>query len=285
MIKYSYDLAGKCKRLRCAAYLRPNRTQVNGDHIAQNLSSSLKFTAEAWAAPSPHFFDAWEASCRTLGRTAEEQVASTVQCTCARILSFRFSLACVFIRSAYLRPPNLTPFRVNGTYLPHQDTAVRQIAAEIKELLEPLLEILTTHKNELRTDSSYAGGAVVYHRSIERNKRCALAYLFNRLHRIQAHRWEAGASSHLTESMSGPESQFLNEYNKLLGAYCDAVELDLTADRKPPRDLYIEVRVLRDCGSVVTDAGSVALKPGTAHFLKRSDVEHLIRQGALEHIC
>ena len=84
--------------------------------------------------------------------------------------------------------------------------------------------------------------------------------------------------------MSGPESHFLNEYNKILGAYCDSIELDLTADVKPPRDLYIEVRVLRDCGSVLTDSGSVALRPGTAHFLKRSDVEHLIRQGALEHI-
>lgn len=108
----------------------------------------------------------------------------------------------------------------------------------------------------------------------------------NRLRRIQEYRWDVGASAatHLADSLSGPESTFLNEYNKILGKYCDHVELDLTADRKPPSDLYIEVRVLRDCGSVVTDAGSVTLRPGTAHFLKRSDVEHLIRQGALEHI-
>lgn len=167
-----------------------------------------------------------------------------------------------------------------------QDAAVRQIAAEIKELLEPFLEILTSHKAELSKDPSYLAGVVVYHRSIERNKRCALAYLMNRLRRIQEYRWDTGASAatHLADSLSGPESAFLNDYNKILGKYCDQVELDLTADRKPPRDLYIEVRVLRDCGSVMTDAGAVTLKPGTAHFLKRADVEHLIRQGALQHI-
>ena len=108
----------------------------------------------------------------------------------------------------------------------------------------------------------------------------------NRLWRIQDYRWEAGAgaASHLGDLMSAPEKSFLNEYNNILGKYFDAVELDLTTDLKPPRDLFIEVRVLRDCGSVITDAGTVDLKAGTAHFLKRSDVESLIRQGALEHV-
>lgn len=167
-----------------------------------------------------------------------------------------------------------------------QDGGVRQVAAEIKELLEPMLEIINKNRTELQHDPSLIAGVVVYHRSIQRNKRCALAYLMNRLRRIQDYRWEAGtvATAHLAENMSGLESHFLAQYNKILGQYCDTVELDLTADVQPPRDLYIEVRVLRDCGSVLTDSGPVALKPGTAHFLKRSDVEHLIRQGALEHI-
>jgi GINS complex subunit 1 len=160
------------------------------------------------------------------------------------------------------------------------------VAAEIKDLLEPLLEILQNHRSDLQTNMSYGAGVVAYHKSIQRNKRCILAYLLNRLHRIQAYRWDAGpvAAAQLSENLSAQETHFLAEYNTILGKYCDHIELDLTADAQPPKDLYIEVRVISDCGSVITDSGPVALKPGTAHFLKRADVEHLIRQGALEHI-
>lgn len=129
-------------------------------------------------------------------------------------------------------------------------------------------------------------GVVVFYRSIQRNKRCALAYLYNRLRRITTYRWQAGpsAASHLADNMSPNETKFLADYNRLLTSYAAELDLDLTADPQPPRDLYVEVRVNRDCGSVLTDSGPVALKPGTAHFLKRSDVEHLIRSGALSHI-
>lgn len=163
---------------------------------------------------------------------------------------------------------------------------MRQIASEIKELLEPFLEIVQNNRQQLHTDTSLQAGVVVFYRSIQRNKRCALAYLQNRLQRIQEYRWQVGpsAASHLGPLMSGAEASFLTSYNQLLSVYCDAVELDLTADPLPPRDLYIEVRVERDCGSVLTDSGPVTLKKGTAHFLKRTDVEHLIRQGALSHI-
>jgi GINS complex subunit 1 len=180
----------------------------------------------------------------------------------------------------------LDELRKSASVPPYNENGVRLVAAEIKELLEPLLEIVQNHRDELSTDQSYGAGVLVYHRSIQRNKRCALAYLMNRLRRIQAYRWEAGnvAAAHLAENMSAPETHFLAQYNKLLGKYCDQVELDLTAEAQPPKDLYIEVRVVRDCGAVVTDSGPVTLKPGTAHFLKRTDVEHLIRQGALQHI-
>ncbi|CAN8064024.1 unnamed protein product [Agarophyton chilense] len=169
---------------------------------------------------------------------------------------------------------------------PYSDGGLRQVAAEIKELLEPFLEIMQNHGASLRDNDYYQMGAVVFFRSIQRNKRCALAYLMNRLRRIKQYRWEMGAcaAAHLSDNMSAPEAQFLKEYNNLIGRYSQTVNLDLTADAQPPRDLFIEVRVKHDCGSVLTDSGPVALKPGTAHFLKRSDVEHLIRQGALEHI-
>lgn len=224
----------------------------------------------------PHssiFQNARQPRCRATPRASEDQMASTLQRKFSQLL-----------------PPCTTPKPAsNSNNLPiplPQETGVRQIAAEIKELLEPFLDIVTTHRDSLQTNPSFIAGVVVYFRSIQRNKRCALAYLQNRLQRIISYRWAAGpsTSARLGDNLSGQEQVFLNKYNALLGAYSDAVNLDLTADAQPPRDLYVEVRVLSDCGSVLTDSGPVALKPGTAHFLKRADVEHLIRQGALQHI-
>lgn len=55
-------------------------------------------------------------------------------------------------------------------------------------------------------------------------------------------------------------------------------------DSKPPKDLFVEVRVLRDCGEVMTENGAVNLEANSTHFLRRVDVEQLIRQGLLEQI-
>lgn len=55
-------------------------------------------------------------------------------------------------------------------------------------------------------------------------------------------------------------------------------------DQQPPKDLFVEVRVLRDCGEIMTENGLVNLEANSTHFLRRVDVEQLIRQGLLEQI-
>lgn len=53
-------------------------------------------------------------------------------------------------------------------------------------------------------------------------------------------------------------------------------------DLQPPKHLNLEVHVLRDYGEIMTPTGSVKLTKGDRLFLRRSDVEHLIRQGIVE---
>lgn len=67
---------------------------------------------------------------------------------------------------------------------------------------------------------------------------------------------------------------------KLLG-FVDRL-CPVSQDLKPPKDLFVEVRVLKDYGEIVTDKGTVNLKKNTVHYLRRTDVELLIRQGVLE---
>ena len=53
---------------------------------------------------------------------------------------------------------------------------------------------------------------------------------------------------------------------------------------QPPKDLYVEVRVLKGCGEIMTENGVVNLEVNSTHFLRRADVEHLIRQGLLQQL-
>merc|ERR1719454_1872205 len=62
--------------------------------------------------------------------------------------------------------------------------------------------------------------------------------------------------------------------------------LDLTSDVLPPEDRHIQIRVRDEgVGEIVTqDSGTVKLKKGWVHMVRRADVETLIRAGKIEHM-
>lgn len=94
------------------------------------------------------------------------------------------------------------------------------------------------------------------------------------------------------DTLSVREKEYFMQYNSLLTEYNSMIGLDLTADLEvvfmrwpslrrtllttctyylqPPKDLLIEVRVIKDCGGkIMTDSGPVSLDKGSIHFLKR----------------
>lgn len=158
---------------------------------------------------------------------------------------------------------------------------------------------------------------VIQYEGILRNKRCVLAYLMERVKRLQLLRWDVGAvlPPELKESLSLQEvglsrhlalpvrlvfamshsifptpvslavqSEFFVQYSRSLNTYTRNVGIDLTTDLLPPKELYIEVRCLVDIGEIATEDGTVQLEEGSQHFLRRSDVEPLIRAGKLQHL-
>jgi len=179
----------------------------------------------------------------------------------------------------------------------YDEDGIKQITDETNALYREVVNVLSTYDQEER-DTPYIGAnIVVHHTSMKKNKRCLLAYIMNRLHRIKELRWDlhtAVLPDDVKENMSANEAAFFESYHKLLSEYMNDVGLDLTVDLKtPPKDLFIEVRVKQQTeaagagagGAVVTDRGNtVVLDPNTTHFLRRSDVEALIRQGVLEHV-
>ncbi|XP_029450358.1 DNA replication complex GINS protein PSF1 isoform X3 [Rhinatrema bivittatum] len=111
------------------------------------------------------------------------------------------------------------------------------------------------------------------HCCLLRNRRCVVAYLYDRLLRIRALRWEYGSvlPNTLRFHMSAEESLWFNQYKKSLATYMRSLGgdegLDLTQDMKPPKSLYIEVRCLQDYGEFEIDDGTtILLKKNSQRF-------------------
>ncbi|XP_031453119.1 DNA replication complex GINS protein PSF1 [Phasianus colchicus] len=175
-----------------------------------------------------------------------------------------------------------------GRLPPFRAEELRQTLEEMRTLYERNQADVSEAKSG-RTDLIFL--IRFRHCCLLRNQRCIVAYLYDRLLRIRALRWEYGSvlPNAIQFHMAAEEVEWFNRYKKSLATYMRSVGgeegLDLTQDIKPPKSLYIEVRCLRDYGEFEIDDGTtVLLKKNSQHFLPRWKCEQLIRQGVLEHI-
>ena len=95
---------------------------------------------------------------------------------------------------------------------------------------------------------------------------------------------------HINENLSQSERSYYKEYlsaiDQLNQDYSvGSSSLDLTVDLTPPKELYIEVRIKKNYGAVMLpESGEVHLQRNTTHLLRRSEVDHLIKQGIVAEI-
>ncbi|KAH6566343.1 hypothetical protein BASA50_004553 [Batrachochytrium salamandrivorans] len=129
--------------------------------------------------------------------------------------------------------------------------------------------------------------------ALARNKRCVLAYQRQRIDHIVAMLWESsgGASTasslppHVLQCMSVHESTFVAGYKALASDFRGHfLDIDLGVGLVPPRTLFTEIRVVRDCGEITTDEGVMILTPGAQLYVKRCDVEDFIMSGDVREI-
>ena len=131
---------------------------------------------------------------------------------------------------------------------------------------------------------------------MNRNIRCVLAYLANRLTRVERMAWESGKHipDHLLDKMSEAEVRYFKTYLENLDGYNKAISnmfgtegnhIDLTVDFNPPKDLFIEVRVNKDYGTVtLPESGEVKLQKNSTHLLRRSEVDNLLKRGIMSEV-
>lgn len=119
-------------------------------------------------------------------------------------------------------------------------------------------------------DPATACTLLVDHLCIRRNKRCLLAYHKTRTDKLEEMVWDGKDVADLAgqrngegeggadggSSLSPEEEEYVRQYGDLLAAMKGQwTDVDLTGSLEPPRDLFIDVRVLKDAGEIQTEYG------------------------------
>ncbi|KAK9158921.1 hypothetical protein Scep_005495 [Stephania cephalantha] len=166
------------------------------------------------------------------------------------------------------------------------DQVLKECNAHHLELQSLMRKIQEEELDVQTTKNAEHFGAVIHHLSLMRNKRCLMAYMYNRAQIIQSLRWKLGPvlPQEIQEKLNFSEEEYFKNYSAALESYASELELDLTVDMVPPKDPYIKVRVLDDIGDVLLSDQSPNLARHSIHFLKRTDAEQFISQGLMEEL-
>ncbi|KAF2856050.1 DNA replication complex GINS protein-like protein psf1 [Plenodomus tracheiphilus IPT5] len=194
---------------------------------------------------------------------------------------------------------------------PYASELVRSIVREVRDLDKDVSNILAPYSGSFDPKSApeTACALLVNHLCMRRNKRCLLAYHRVRSDKLEEYCWEGvdvleqqgtshsntngerprdagmGGKGGEESSLSPEEEEYVRQYSDLLAAYKGQwTDIDLTGSLEPPRDLFIDVRVLKDAGEIQTEYGSITLTKNSQFYVRQGDVERLIAQGYLQRL-
>ncbi|RMY37249.1 hypothetical protein D0865_13423 [Hortaea werneckii] len=197
---------------------------------------------------------------------------------------------------------------------PYAATTVRAVTKEVRDLDREVNSLLAPYQSQSTQgsdgtqikssgfnpaeDPATACALLVNHLAMRRNKRCLLAYHRTRTDKLEEMCWSGAdvaeiqsaatstrAQSGDSSNLSADEEAYINSYSNLLAAYKGQwTDIDLTGSLEPPRDIFIDVRVLRDAGEIQTEYGSITLTKNSQFYVRQADVERLIQQGYLQKL-
>ncbi|KAK1229876.1 DNA replication protein psf1 [Marasmius sp. AFHP31] len=174
------------------------------------------------------------------------------------------------------------------TLLKYNDSLVRSIIREQRDLEKAADGLL------LSVSNVPPPALIIVQTAINRNKRCLLAYHSHRVDRLRDLYWSVGgalphilSTQDIRSKLSPHEVDYLRQYNNSVMEFRSEFshELDITASiTNPPKDLHVLVHVVKDCGVIETELGSIDFQKGQRFMVRRADIEHLIVQGYLEEV-
>jgi GINS complex subunit 1 len=173
---------------------------------------------------------------------------------------------------------------------PYASDLSRTIVREVRDLDRDVSSILAPYGSSFNpsAEPSTACALLVNHLCMRRNKRCLLAYHKVRAEKLEGYCWEGvdvleqsgsgkegdgGMSGKKEESSLSPEEEeYVRQYSDLLAAYKGQwTDIDLTGSLEPPRDLFIDVRVLKDAGEIQTEYGYASHSLGLERKMPYTD--------------
>ncbi|KAJ4855189.1 GINS complex protein domain-containing protein [Trichoderma breve] len=167
---------------------------------------------------------------------------------------------------------------------PYQAELVRAVTREVRDLNKDVDDLLEPFQGSFdpAEDQAVAYTLLVNHISMRRNKRCLLAYHRTRTDKLEELVWNGADVIDLSGQQ---EEDYVRQYGDLLAAYKGQwTDIDLTGSLEPPRDLFIDVRVLKDAGEIQTEYGAITLTKNSQFYVRQGDVERLIAQGYLQKL-
>lgn len=152
---------------------------------------------------------------------------------------------------------------------------MRAIVREVRDLAREVAALITEAGGTISQsqDPARACSLLIDYLGMRRNKRCLLAYHRIRTDKLDRLVWSGddisateanartnrqsnGTSADNESSLSPEEEEYVRLYSDLLSAYKGQwTDIDLTGSLEPPRDLFIDVRVLKDAGEIQTEYG------------------------------
>lgn len=82
-------------------------------------------------------------------------------------------------------------------------------------------------------------------------------------------------------SLVSSESLFLNKYSNIVRRYWQSVSINITFNnipKLPPKSVFVQIRIVTDCGTIQTEDGFISLSKNSIHFIRRCFIEHLIKK-------
>jgi GINS complex subunit 1 len=181
---------------------------------------------------------------------------------------------------------------------PYNEDLVQNICRETRMLHAKAETLLQTMRENDEMDgvdkrTSRLAQLLMHHSAVKHNKRVLFAYHRQRMEKLKELSWDVGRQGEyqrdIKSSLGPQEHKFLEEYGEMVSSYKQSfLEIDLGGNGGvglvPPKDLFIEVRVIKDAGEINTEYGVLNLVKGNQYFVRRTDVETLIKAGYLKHV-
>lgn len=177
------------------------------------------------------------------------------------------------------------------SFPPYQEELIENILLNTNRISDEAKHIILS--KDMSSDTSpFISTLLIFQSSIKRFRRCLLAYHYHRLGLIlqyskspkSVHEYSRNdAGLFRNQNLTDIEKEFIQDYKDLLEEYSyNFTELRMFRSLCiPPKELFVQIRVIQYCGTIQTEHGVISLKPHTMHYVRLSDVEHLITKGLI----